>query len=63
MPIYQIKCSACSFTEEYIAPTFDSLLMYLRIKNCPRCEGGLERIPSASNFKIQRGTPKFSKGE
>jgi len=52
MPNYSISCTKCSFTEEYICVNFDALLLYLRMKKCPRCEAVLQRVPSVSNFTI-----------
>ena len=63
MPIYNIKCTNCSFSEEYLAVNFDSLLVYLRMKKCPRCESRLERAPSLANFTIEGGTERFYKNE
>ncbi len=59
MPEYYISCKDCSFKEEVLLVNFDSLLMYLRIKKCPRCESKLERLPTSASFKIKDGTPKF----
>ena len=59
MPEYYISCKDCSFKEEVLLVNFDSLLMYLRIKKCPRCEGTLERQPTSANFRIKDGTPIF----
>ena len=59
MPEYYISCKDCTFTEGVLLGNFNSLLMYLRMKKCPRCDGNLERLPTSASFKIKDGTPKF----
>ena len=38
MPEYYISCKDCTFKEGVLLVNFDSLLMYLKMKKCPRCE-------------------------
>ena len=57
MPIYEVRCHRCGDKDEYLG-TEKYFLKWLKEHQCKRCGGVLEKVPSASNFKVDGGTPR-----
>ena len=58
MPLYDFTCTKCGLEREILCPVAGE--MRPRDYRCPQCGNDkLKRLPSAPNFKVKDGTPKF----
>lgn len=64
-PNFYLGCIKCSFREEHLSLSFETLLTHLRnpTTKCPHCQSRMERLLTSANVRIQGGTEKFYTGD